>query len=103
MEWKSPTPLQTEGVETEPPWPPWLDHQLYAVTNMQMRLGHQLADQRRRKLKARWAQIVLSAELKPLPSSHLLRDMGRSPGGTPFPWYLVKGLVALRDFVNIKI
>lgn len=35
-----------------------------------------------------------------MPDLHLLRDIGHSPGGTLFPWYLVKGLLTLRNYAN---
>ena len=111
MSWKSPTPLQEEGFEIFPPDPEWLMNQLYKAYDMEGYLGrrsaaryHQQirksADQYRQEIKDRWDQIELSVELMPLPDLHLLRDMGHSPGGTLFPWNLVKGLMALRDHAN---
>lgn len=100
MSWKSPTPLKEEGFERLPPDPDWLLDQLYAVTHMQKRLGGQLTDQYRREIKDRWTVVKSGVKLTPLPDLHLLRDMGRSPGGTLFPWYLVKGLMTLRDHAN---
>ena len=41
MSWKSPTPLEEEGVERLPPDPDWLLEQLSAVTHMEKRLGGQ--------------------------------------------------------------
>ena len=100
MSWKSPTPLEEEGFERLPPDPDWLLDQLCAVTNMEKRLGGRLADQYRREIKDRWVTVKSGVELTPLPNLHLLRDMGRSPGGTLFPWYLVKGLMTLRNHAN---
>jgi hypothetical protein len=97
MEWKSPTPLQEEGFEISPPDPELVMDQLYAVTEMGKRLGRRWADQHRQEIRDRWATFKSGVELTPLPDLHLLRDMGRSPGGTLFPWYLVKGLMALRE------
>lgn len=51
-------------------------------------------------IKDQWDTVESSAERTPLPELHLLRDMGRSPGGTLFPWYLVKGLMTLRGDAN---
>ena len=100
MSWRIPTPLQEEGYEILPPDPDWLLDQLYAVNRMWRRLGRQLTDQRCREITDRWAAIESGAELMSLPDLHLLRDMGRSSDGTIFPWYLVKGLIALREHAN---
>lgn len=100
MEWKSPTPLQEEGLEIGPSWPEWVMDQLYAVTDMERRSGRQWADQHRQKIRNRWAAFESGVELTALPDLHLLRDMGRSPDGTQFPWYLVKGLMTLREHAN---
>lgn len=100
MSWKSPTPLEEEGFERLPPYPDWLLDQLYAVTHMGKRLGAQLTEQYRREIRDRWAVFESGVDLTPLPDLHLLRDMGRSPGGTLFPWYLVKGLMTLRNHAN---
>jgi hypothetical protein len=75
-------------------------NQIYDVNLMERRLGRKLVDQNRREMRDRWAAIESGVELTPLPDSHLLRDMGRSPGGTLFPWYLVKGLTTLREHAN---
>ena len=100
MSWKSPTPLEEEGFKRLPPDPDWLLDQLCAVTHVKKRLGGRLADQYRREIKDRWVIVKSGVELTPLPDLHLLRDMGRSPGGTLFPWYLVKGLMTLRNHAN---
>ncbi|MCJ1245703.1 hypothetical protein MMC30_002907 [Trapelia coarctata] len=102
MSWKSPTPLVEEGFEQLPRDPDWLFDQLYAVNRMWRRLGRQLTAQYRQELRDRWAAVESSAEFTPLPDLHLLRDMGHSPGGTLFPWYLVKGIMTLRDHANEK-
>ena len=111
MEWKSPTPLEEEPLEIGPSWPTWLYDQLYAVSDMENQLGrksaaqhHQQirksADQHRQEIKDRWAAVESGVELTPLPDLHLLKNMGHSPGGTLFPWYLVKGLITLREHAN---
>lgn len=100
MSWKSPTPLREEGVERLPPEPDWLHDQLYAMWDVEKRIGAQSTAQYRREIRDRWAVVESSVEMTPLPDLHLLRDMGRSPGGTLFPWYLVKGLVTLRDHAD---
>lgn len=111
MEWKNPTPLEEEGLEIEPNWPTWLYDQLYAVSAMETQSGRKSAAryheqirksavQHRQEIKDRWDAFESGVELTPLPDLHLLRDMGRSPGGTLFPWYLVKGLMALREDAN---
>ena len=100
MSWKSPTPLEEEGFESSPPHPDWLLDHVYAVIHMGNRLGAQLTEQYRREIMDRWAVVESGVELTPLPDLHLLRDMGRSPGGTLFPWYLVKGLMTLRNDAN---
>ena len=100
MEWKSPTPLEEEALEIEPSWPVWLYDQLYAVSDMEKQIGRKSADQHRQEIKDRWTTVESGIELTPLPDLHLLRDMGHSPGGTLFPWYLVKGLKALREHAN---
>ncbi|KAF1993296.1 hypothetical protein P154DRAFT_78454 [Amniculicola lignicola CBS 123094] len=100
MSWKSPTPLEEGGFEILPPVPEWLYDVKYALCDMEKRLGVQLTDRYRREIDGRWAAVESSVELTPLPDLHLLRDMGRSPGGTLFPWFLVKGLMALREHAN---
>jgi len=100
MSWKSPTPLEEGGIESWPPWPWWLFDQLHALNPMERRLGRQLIDQHRREIQDRWAEVESCVELTPLSDLHLLRDMGRSPGGTLFPWYLVKGLITLRHHTD---
>ena len=106
MSWKSPTPLEEEGSEKFPSWPVWLFELLCALTHMQGRLKAGMADRARQlteyrqDLRQRWDEFDSGVELTPLPDLHLLRDMGRSPGGTLFPWYLVKGLMTLRDHAN---
>ena len=85
--------------------------QLYAVSDMEKRMGRKSAArhhqqirksaiQYRQEIRDRWAAFESGVQLAPLPDLHLLRDMGRSPGGTLFPWYLVKGLMALREHAN---
>lgn len=103
MSWKSPTPLEEEGLETGPSCPHWLFDQLCDVTHMESRSSRHLTDQYRqyrREIKDRWAEVESGMELTPLPDLHLLRNMGRSPGGTLFPWYLVKGLITLRNHAD---
>lgn len=100
MQWDSPTPLEEGGFESSPPDPDWLIDQLQAVARIGRRLRRELTEQYRREIEDRWAVVKSSVELMPLPDSHLLRDMGRSPGGTLLPWHLVKGLMALRDHAN---
>ena len=102
MSWESPTPLEEEGFESGPRWPDWLYDQLYAVTELGKRLGAQLAAQYRQEIKDKWDVFESGVELTPLPDLHLLRDMGHSPGGTLFPWYLVKGLMTLRDHADLQ-
>jgi len=48
---------------------------------MERRLGRRLTLQYRQEMKDRWAAVESSVELTPLPDLHLLRDIGRSPGG----------------------
>jgi hypothetical protein len=111
MEWKSPTPLEEEGLEIGPCWPSWVMDQLYAVSDKEKRMGRKSAAryhqqirksavQHRQEIWDRWAAFESGVELAPLPDLYLLRDMGRSPGGTLFPWYLVKGLMTLREDAN---
>ena len=106
MSWKSPTPLEEEGVEISSSWPDWLLDLLCALTHIQGRLKAGMTDRARQlteyrqELRERWDEFESRVELTPLPDLHLLRNMGRSPGGTLFPWYLVKGLVTLRDHAN---
>lgn len=97
MGWKSPTPLQEKGFEMGPNWPPWVMDQLYAITDMEMQLEPQGAAQHRQEVRDRWAAFESGVELTSFPDLHLLRDMGCSPGGTLFPWDLVKGLMTLRE------
>ena len=100
MSWKSPTPLKEEGYEISPSDPDWFCNQLYDAPKMERRLGTSWVRQHRCEVKNRWAAVKSSVELTPSPDLHLLRDMGRSPGGTLFPWYLVKGLMTLRNHAN---
>ena len=100
MSWKSPTPLKEEGFEVCPSQPEWYWDQLYSAPRMERRLGAPWVKQYRREVRDRWDALESSVELMPLPDLHLLRDMGRSPGGTLFPWYLVKGLMTLRNQAN---
>ncbi|KAI9729379.1 MAG: hypothetical protein M1834_006903 [Cirrosporium novae-zelandiae] len=97
MSWKSLTPLREKGFERFPPDPDWLIMQLTDVNCMRRRLGNRLTDKYQREIRDRWNAVESGAELEPSPDLHLLRDMGHSPGGTLFPWYLVKGLMALHD------
>ncbi|KAI9837941.1 MAG: hypothetical protein M1837_002649 [Sclerophora amabilis] len=102
VSWKSPTPLEEEPHEILNPAPEWLIHHTFAVSDMWRRVGHELTIQYNQEIYERWEAVKASIEMTPLPNSHLLRDMGRSPGGTLFPWYLVKGLTALRDHANTE-
>jgi len=114
--WENPGPLEEEGHEVLPPSPQWLIKLLYGVNDLERRmiqkrkLGRsdvsyeyikESAAQFSQDIRNRRAKVVARADLAPLPNSHLLKDMGRSPGGTPFPRSLVEGLVALRDHANI--
>ena len=111
MSWKSPTPLAEKGFENFPPNPGWLEKQLYGVCDTEGLMGRKSAAQYhqqicksaiqfRQEIRDRWVVIESGIEMTPLPDLHLLRDMGHSPGGTLFPWYLVKGLMALRNNTN---
>jgi hypothetical protein len=115
MSWKSLTPLQEEGFEIPPPKPDWLIKHCYAVGDMERRMVQQRragklavsyqwikewAVQFREEINNQWDEVESSAELSPLPDLHLLRDMGHSPGGTLFPWYLAKGLMTLREHAD---
>ena len=53
------------------------------------------------KLCDRWERAIYGVQ-SPVPDLHLLKDMGHSPAGTLFPWYLVQGLMALRKDANDK-
>ena len=94
---ESPTSLDEEGFEISAPDPDWFLDQIYDVNHMERKFGPRITRQYREEIQAKWATVQSSVELLPLPNSHLLRDMGHSPGGTRFPKDLIKGLVAIRD------
>jgi hypothetical protein len=97
-----PTPLDENCYEIGPPYPYWLMNLIYSVNYMESELGSERAAQRRDEMFDRWDAVYsgMEPELTPLPDLHVLRDMGRSPDGTLFPWYLVKGLITLRQYAN---
>ena len=108
MSWVRPTPLDEEGFEVLPPPPEWLYRYLGKVTVMERKMAlksasgdHQKikdwADQHRQEMTDRWNAVQFGPDQTPLPDLHLLKDIGRSPKGTLFSWYLVKGLMTLRD------
>ncbi|KAH8800866.1 hypothetical protein F5884DRAFT_757705 [Xylogone sp. PMI_703] len=112
MSWESLTPLEEEGFEMPPPLPDWLIKHCSAVNPIEQRMVQQCragkvavsyrwikewAVRFGQEVNDRWTAVESSVELVPLPDSPLLRDMGHSPGGTLFPWYLVKGLMTLRE------
>ncbi|KAL9026974.1 MAG: hypothetical protein Q9196_004445, partial [Gyalolechia fulgens] len=102
MEWGTPSPLQVKGVEILPPAPDWLVYHFVDITRREYRLGPQLTEKYREQVQAHRDTIESDVALMPGPDSHLLKNMGHSPGGTVFPWYLVKGLVSLRESANRK-
>ncbi|KAL8989209.1 MAG: hypothetical protein Q9177_001857 [Variospora cf. flavescens] len=102
MSWKSPTPLREKAYTISLPEPEWLVRQIGDVCACERRLGSRRTERIRREITKRWDEVTRNIEQTPTPDLHLLRDMGRSPGGTLFPWYLVKGLMALREEADYK-
>lgn len=102
MSWKSPTPLREKAYTISPPDPDWLLFQTKGVCDCRRRLGNMETERICREIKERWDGVTSDMEQMPTPNLHLLRNMGRSPGGTLFPWYLVKGLMALREEADYK-
>ncbi|MCJ1256704.1 hypothetical protein MMC24_004528 [Lignoscripta atroalba] len=98
MEWdKSPVP-GTPHLEP-PPDADWLDYQTYGILDMKKQLGEHLTESYIQQAQKHWDRVE-NVNLPPLPDSHLLKHITRSPSGTLFPRYLVKGLRELRDRVN---
>lgn len=99
---KSPM-LGEAGVNFHPSQPQWLADQLWELSELRRsRISSTqkvLVIQAEREANERWAKFVSDVEMKltPAPDLHLLRDIGHSPCGTLFPWYLVKGLKAIRS------
>ncbi|KAI4288217.1 MAG: hypothetical protein L6R35_002516 [Caloplaca aegaea] len=102
MSWKSPTPLREKAYTISFPEPDWLLCQIRGVRNCRRRLGNRRTDRICREIIMRWDEVTRDIEQTPTPNLHLLRDMGHSPSGTLFPWYLVKGLMALREEADYK-
>ena len=99
MEWdKSPIPESPEAVS--PPPADWFDDQVFFMTQKKRKRGPYtdrdlLIDKYCDEARDYWKNIC-DIDLTPLPDSHLLKHIGRSPSGTLFPRYLVKGLHSLR-------
>ncbi|KAL9124599.1 MAG: hypothetical protein Q9217_006082 [Psora testacea] len=94
--WTAPPELYEEGEDRRAPYPWHLVEErwgLYSRETIPYRPLWELHD--------RWERAICGVQ-SPVPDLHLLKDMGRSPGGTLFPWYLVEGLMALREDANHK-
>lgn len=102
MSWNSPTPLEEEGFEQLPPDPDWFFSQIYGIGDVAKRAGTRTTEPYTQAAKAHWQTILSGVVLTPVPDSYLLQHEGHSPGGTIFPWYLVKGLLAIRDQANTE-
>ncbi|KAL8972165.1 MAG: hypothetical protein Q9197_002911 [Variospora fuerteventurae] len=102
MSWKSPTPLREKAYTISFPEPDWVLFQRRGVCDWRPRLGNRRTERICREITKRWDEVTRDIEQTPTPDLHLLRDMGCSPGGTLFPWYLVKGLMALREEADDK-
>lgn len=96
IEWERSPPREKARAILEPS-PEWLHLLDYRVSQNRRRLGNRLAERIQKEIRERWKKIALDIDQAPTPDLHLLKDMGHSPGGTPFPRYLVKGLGALRE------
>lgn len=108
MSWVRPTPLEEKGFEVLPPPSEWLQRYLGKVTSLEWKMALQSASEDHQKIKDwadqhcqemtdRWNAVQFGPDQTPLPDLQLLKDIGHSPEGTLFPWYLVKGLMTLRD------
>ncbi len=82
-----------------PPASEWFLAQLSHIGDMRRQWGRRSAERYEQEARERWCQVC-NIELAPLPDLHLLKDMGRSPSGTLFSRYLVKGLHELRWRAN---
>lgn len=105
------TPLQFEGIElgeipgdfgleaSPPSLPYWAEDQIHFLRKIERKMGASFAIHRR-QIEDRCATVTSSVERIPLPGFQFLREMEHSPGGTLFPWYLVQGLLQLREEAN---
>ena len=84
------------------PEPDWLLLQRGGVGDSRRQLGNRRTEHIINQINERWDEVVRDIKQTPTPDLHLLRDMGHSPGGTVFPRYLVKGLMALREEADDK-
>ncbi|SLM37656.1 hypothetical protein LPUS_07575 [Lasallia pustulata] len=78
-----------------PPTSDWFFLQASDIGMMKPQIGEEDSRLYRQEAQDHWDK-VRNVELTPFPDLHLLKDMGRSPSGTLFPRYLVKGLRKLR-------
>ncbi|KAL9628537.1 MAG: hypothetical protein Q9164_007233 [Protoblastenia rupestris] len=92
--WPSLPKLHEEGEDQRAPYP-------WHLVEDRWGLYHELPVWRKMKLRDRWEPAICDVQ-SPVPDLHPLKNMGRSPGGTLFPWYLVEGLMALRGDANEK-
>ncbi|KAL9119084.1 MAG: hypothetical protein Q9187_004360, partial [Circinaria calcarea] len=105
MEWAK-SPVKESSYVVQPPPASWFSSQLNYINEMQSQLRCRLGKRTDKLYKKEledaadhWEKVY-DIELAPLPDLHLLKDMGRSPSGTLFPRYLVKGLHGLRELAN---
>ena len=100
MTWEK-SPVYEQGYTISPPEPELFFHQVYAVTRLENinHLRRSYADLQHEVMEP-WNEAMRGLELSPTPDSHLLNNMGRSPGGTLFPRYLIKGLQTIREEAN---
>ena len=101
MEWEK-LPLNGKAYTISAPEPDWLLHHRGGVFNSQKRLSNCLTECIIHEINERWDEVTRDIGQTPTPDLHLLRDMANSPGGTLFPWYLVKGLEAVQKEADDK-
>ena len=100
MRWDK-SPIKEKSIVVPPPHSDWFLEQSDNIEDMRSQLGDRRTDNLRREVEASWVK-KRNTERTPLPSLHLLKNMGHSPSGTVFPRYLVKGLRELREVANAR-
>lgn len=100
MEWGKSPIIEIPQVSS-PPDSEWFLVQVSGIVSTRRQIGYDASEIYRLEAQDHWNKLR-NVERIPLPDLHLLKDMGRSPSGTLFPRYLVKGLHELRETADRK-
>ena len=101
IEWTK-SPVYECSYTKDPHEPDMFYHQRWTLTcHENIRHLRRSKEDLEAEIKEPWDEAMRNLDLPPTPDLHLLRNIGRSPGGTLFPRYLIQGLHKLRQEADI--